>query len=170
MLENNIGGYARGYNLAGLMHLRQCSDLAGFRDATALSKIPEVERKQWQSLWAEIDALFDLRNVSGQQEVESQRSLDKAIAGFRSAIRLAPDHADSHCRLGYALIRKDKLDEASAAYREAIRLKPDDAEGHYGLGNALKGQGKLDDAIAEYRAAIRLKPDHAAAHCNLGRL
>ena len=94
--------------------------------------------------------------------------LDEAIAGYRSAIRLAPDHADSHCRLGNALIRKDKLDEASAAYREAIRLKPDDAEGHYGLGNALKGQGKLDDAIAEYREAIRLKPDHAEAHCNLG--
>ena len=166
--KTTIGGYARGYNVGGLLHLKECSDLGGFRDATALSKIPEAERKQWQSLWAEIDALFDLRNVSGQQEVESQRFLDKAIAGFRSAIRLAPDHADSHCRLGNALIRKGKLDEAIAAYREAIRLKPDHAEAHYSLGNALKGQGKLDEAVAEYREAIRLKPDHAEAHCNLG--
>ena len=170
--KTTICAYARGYNVGGLMHLKECSDLAGFRDATALSKIPEAERKQWQSLWAEIDALFDIIDAMTRHdlgnEVESQRMLDKAIAGFRSAIRLAPDHADSHCRLGNALIRKDKLDEASAAYREAIRLKPDDAEGHYGLGNALKGQGKLDDAIAEYREAIRLKPDHAEAHCNLG--
>jgi len=152
--------------------LKECSDLAGFRDAAALSRLPEPERKQWQSLWAEIDALDGIYGAMTRHdlgnEVQSQSLLDKAIAGFRSAIRLAPDHADSHCRLGNALIRKDKLDEASAAFREAIRLKPDDAEGHYGLGNALKGQGRLDDAIAEYREAIRLKPDHAEAHCNLG--
>ncbi len=94
--------------------------------------------------------------------------LVKAIAGSRSAIRLAPDHADSYCRLGNNLMWKYKLDEAVAAYREAIRLKPDDAEGHYGLGNALKGQGKLDEAVAESREAIRLMPDHAEAHGNLG--
>ena len=35
------------------MHLKECRDLAGFRDATALAKLPEAERKQWQSLWAE---------------------------------------------------------------------------------------------------------------------
>ena len=62
--------------LGALVHLKECSDLAGFRDATALAKIPEAERKQWQSLWAEIDALFDICASSTQHdpgnEVESQ--------------------------------------------------------------------------------------------------
>ena len=76
MLESTIGGYARGYNVGGLRHLKECSDLAGFRDATALSKIPEAERKQWQSLWAEIDALFDLREAIGSNELgkEAERN------------------------------------------------------------------------------------------------
>jgi tetratricopeptide (TPR) repeat protein len=33
-------------------------DLAGIRDAEALAKLPEAERKQWQALWAEVDALL----------------------------------------------------------------------------------------------------------------
>ena len=97
--------------------MKECSDLAGFRYATALSKIPEAERKQWQALWAEIEAYFDIVAATTMNELgkesERQRLLVKAIAGARSAIRLAPDHADSHCRLGNNLMLKYKLDEAS---------------------------------------------------------
>ena len=152
------------------MHLRQSNDLAGIHDATALAKLPEPERKEWQSLWAEFEALQKIQNAMYMQMLgrQAQAMLDEAIAGYREAIRLKPEFAEGHQGLGNALNRQGKLDEAIASYREAIRLHPDYAEAHYGLGNALKGQGKLDDAIAEYRAAIRLKLDHAEAHCNLG--
>jgi serine/threonine-protein kinase len=33
-------------------------DLAGVRDPEALTKLPETERKDWQTLWAEVDALL----------------------------------------------------------------------------------------------------------------
>ncbi|MFI5461338.1 MAG: hypothetical protein ACHRXM_38540 [Isosphaerales bacterium] len=36
-----------------LQHCKACSDLAGVRDAKALAKLPEAERKEWQALWAE---------------------------------------------------------------------------------------------------------------------
>jgi hypothetical protein len=34
------------------------SDLASVRDPEPLAKLPEAERKQWQALWAEVDALI----------------------------------------------------------------------------------------------------------------
>jgi tetratricopeptide (TPR) repeat protein len=39
-----------------LQHWKQDSDLAGVREADALAKLPEGERKQWQALWADVDA------------------------------------------------------------------------------------------------------------------
>jgi hypothetical protein len=41
-----------------LKHWKVDTDLAGIRDADALAKLPEVERKDWQALWAEVDALL----------------------------------------------------------------------------------------------------------------
>jgi hypothetical protein len=34
-------------------------DLAGVRDVSALTKLPEVERRHWEALWAEVKTLLD---------------------------------------------------------------------------------------------------------------
>jgi hypothetical protein len=36
---------------------RETPDLAGIRDPEALAKLPEAERRSWQALWAEVEAL-----------------------------------------------------------------------------------------------------------------
>jgi len=94
--------------------------------------------------------------------------LDGAIAEFRQALRLKPDHPEVQNYLGAVLGDKGDLDGAIAEFRQALRLKPDDPEAHYNLGNALGRKGDLDGAIAEYRQALRLEPDHFGAHNNLG--
>jgi hypothetical protein len=33
-------------------------DLAGTRDAAALAKLPQAERKEWEAFWAEVKALL----------------------------------------------------------------------------------------------------------------
>ena len=38
--------------------LEEDTDLAGIRDKQELAKLPEAERKEWQSLWADVDALL----------------------------------------------------------------------------------------------------------------
>ena len=40
------------------------ADLADVRDPDALAKLPEAERKAWQSLWADVDAF--LAKVKGK--------------------------------------------------------------------------------------------------------
>jgi hypothetical protein len=45
--------------------MRQCQtagDLAGIRARDTLARLPEEERKQWERLWFDVDAL--LRRVS----------------------------------------------------------------------------------------------------------
>jgi hypothetical protein len=41
-----------------LDHWKVDTDLAGIGDAEPLAKVPEVERRDWQALWAEVDALL----------------------------------------------------------------------------------------------------------------
>jgi tetratricopeptide (TPR) repeat protein len=94
--------------------------------------------------------------------------LDGAIAEFRQALRLKPDHPEVQNYLGAVLGDKGDLDGAIAEFRQALRLKPDDPEAHYNLGNALSRKGDLAGAIAEYRQALHLKPDYPEAHYYLG--
>ena len=41
-----------------LYHWKADTDLAGIREADALAKLPEAERKEWQTLWADVDAML----------------------------------------------------------------------------------------------------------------
>ena len=100
---------------------------------------------------------------------EADETLEAAAAAWRSVIRLKPDDANAHHRLGDALLDQGKLDEAIAELQAAaIRLKPDDALAHRCLGHALQRQGKPDQAIVEFRAAIQLAPDDPSSHYKLG--
>ena len=40
-----------------MRHWLKDEDLAGVRDPESLSKLPEAERKDWQMLWEEVEAL-----------------------------------------------------------------------------------------------------------------
>jgi hypothetical protein len=49
---------ARAQVVQTLQHWKLDTDLAGVRDAIALAKLPEAERKEWQALWADVEALL----------------------------------------------------------------------------------------------------------------
>src|SRR5262249_26406962 len=40
-----------------LQHWQQDADLISVRDPAALAKLPEAERREWEALWADVDAL-----------------------------------------------------------------------------------------------------------------
>ncbi len=49
--------------------------------------------------------------------------MDDAVAAYREAVQLKPDHSEAHNNLGAALQALGQMEEANAAYREAIRLQ-----------------------------------------------
>ncbi|MBS0311506.1 MAG: tetratricopeptide repeat protein, partial [Proteobacteria bacterium] len=98
----------------------------------------------------------------------AQGALDEAIARYRQAIALQPNHANAHYNLGNALKEQGRMDEAIASYRKAVALTPNYAQLHSNLGDALQTQGRLDEAIASYRKALRLDSNLVEVHYNLG--
>ena len=101
--------------------------------------------------------------------MSEQGKLEGAIAEYREAIRLKPDHPIAHTNLGLVLHRQGKLGEAIVEYREALRLNPEQPKAHVGLGALLcDAQRDFEGAVAEFREAIRLEPDDPEAHGNLG--
>jgi WD40 repeat protein len=50
-----------------LAHWKEGTDLAGIRDEKELARLPEEERKEWQSLWTDVDVLLtQIREVTRQ--------------------------------------------------------------------------------------------------------
>ncbi len=88
---------------------------------------------------------------------------DECITEFEQAVRLAPENAWCHNRLGFALAwRGGREDEAIAQFREAIRLDPNIGWSHYFLAVGLERKGRLDEAVDEFREAARLLPEKRA--------
>ena len=49
---------AKAFIVQTLKHWQDDADLAGIRDTGLLAKLPEAQRKAWQSLWADVEALL----------------------------------------------------------------------------------------------------------------
>jgi Flp pilus assembly protein TadD len=94
--------------------------------------------------------------------------LDEAIMHFTEALRINPQLADVHNKLGTAFFRRGKLDKAIEHLTESLRIEPHSADSHSKLGIAFFQQGKLDKAVIHFNEALRIKPDSATVHCNLG--
>jgi eukaryotic-like serine/threonine-protein kinase len=92
-----------------------------------------------------------------------QHRWDESIAEFEQAVRLAPENAWCHNRLGFTLAWKGGHDdEAIAQFREAVRLDANIGWSHYFLAVALERKGCLDEAVDEFREAARLLPEKRA--------
>lgn len=101
----------------------------------------------------------------------------QAIEAFQEAIKLDPDLAEAHFRLGLTYDALGQQQEAEEAYKKAVETykkyldseeNHNDAEAHYNLGQTYAGLHVYSEAVREYRQAVRLKPDDAAIHYDLG--
>lgn len=83
---------------------------------------------------------------------------DRAANLLRQAVAQAPDDADAHNLLGFALRWQGKLDEAFASYGRALKLKPDHLGAHEYVGIAHLIAGQPDKAREHLAALERLCP------------
>jgi len=100
---------------------------------------------------------------------------EQAAAAFEEAIRLRPDLAEAHLRLGMAYSALEKKDEADDAYKKAIQQykkivesNPKDAESFFNLGEAHSLLHQDEEAARAFRQATRLKSDDEEAFYQLG--
>jgi len=91
---------------------------------------------------------------------------------FRIALKLAPDHADSHTSLAMLLTNQGRHEEALKHYRLAVEATPDNAIRRNNLAGGLVALGRIDEAIEVIRNALagQDRSGDDLLHANLGRL
>ena len=101
----------------------------------------------------------------------------QALEMFQQAVKLDPEFAEAHFRLGLTHDALGQQQEAETAYRKAVETykkylavdeNEKDAEAHYNLGQTYSGLHLYSEAVREYREATELKPDDAAIYYDLG--
>ena len=98
-----------------------------------------------------------------------QGDLAGAVASFKNALAIDPQHVAAHLNLGITLSDQGDLVDAVASYKRALAIDPQHAAGvHFNLGIALCNQGDLAGAVASYTRALTIDPQHVDAHGNLG--
>ena len=100
---------------------------------------------------------------------------EQAVQAFQEAIRLQPDLAEAHLRLGMAYAALDKKTEAEESYKKAIELykkltqsDSKDADAFFNLGEAYSFLHRDEEAARAYRQATKLKDDDEEAFYQLG--
>jgi tetratricopeptide (TPR) repeat protein len=95
---------------------------------------------------------------------------DRAMAAYRRAIEIAPDHAPARVNLGRLLHEAGDRAAAEREYRQALAANPKEAIAAFNLGVVLEDLGRPREAIAAYEQAIAADSLHADAHFNASRL
>jgi tetratricopeptide (TPR) repeat protein len=104
--------------------------------------------------------LNDYSYVRAGNEFYRQGDADNAIAEYREALKLNPDNAEAHQKLGFLLYNvKDDPQQGMAHLRRAIALDSHNACAHYDLGLALLYQQKIEEALPHLATAQQLMPD-----------
>ena len=99
--------------------------------------------------------LNDYSYVRAGNEFFKHDEPDNAIAEYNQALKINPNNAEAHRKLGFLLYNVKKLHEQGMAhYYKSLRINPGDPYIHYDLGMALLHQGKLDQAIKHLSQAL----------------
>ncbi len=94
----------------------------------------------------------------------------EAIGEYEKAVRLCPDFADLHTKLGTLLRQSGDLMQALVHYQAAIHARPSYLPAHILLGVTLLAQGDLDRAEAAWDGALKIDPTSTVAKMYLRML
>ena len=101
-----------------------------------------------------VDALNNLGTLSYEGG-----HLEDAIALFRHAVELHPDHMLCHFNLGSALEENGHDDQARRHLRRAVQLDPEHADAQYNLAFACDKLGAYVEARRHWQRYLELDPD-----------
>lgn len=102
------------------------------------------------------DAQALFRRGAGMQKAGQ---LAPAVAAYRSAVLLAPDHADALHNLAAALAAMGRHADAAAAWERLARLRPGDADTVAGLASALLADRRPHEALLALAACAGQPPE-----------
>jgi len=90
-----------------------------------------------------------------------------AVAHLIALVRLRPEDAAAHRRLGGAYLSLNDTRRAVEAFRHAVALEPGNARGQNNLGQALLQIGEVAEAMPYFERALTLSPEYVIANYNV---
>lgn len=96
--------------------------------------------------------------------------VSEQIERLREAIKISPNHADMHYRLGLLFKNRGQLEDAVEQFREATTINPTYMKALVKLGLTLADLDRTDEAIDVLRRAMDVHPDYLDLHYQLGLL
>ncbi|MGH9660794.1 MAG: tetratricopeptide repeat protein, partial [Bryobacteraceae bacterium] len=90
------------------------------------------------------------------EALEAQERYAEAAAEYRRILKIAPQVAGIHYRLGRALVRIGSDDEALRAFAQEVETNPSDAPALAQMGEIHSRKGETDEAIGRFAQAIEL--------------
>src|SRR5215472_11301524 len=114
------------------------------------------------------------RHLAAAEAHESQGSYSEAIQEYQQVLRLEPERAAIHYRIGRSLMGRfwqrqtqEDLAAAEKEFSEELRLHPDNANAAYELGEMRRKSRQNEDAQKYFEQAIQHYPDFAEAQLGL---
>jgi tetratricopeptide (TPR) repeat protein len=96
--------------------------------------------------------------------LELKGDFKEATEWFRRAIKLKPQNAENHGKLGHILAKQGRLDEARRCYESALECSEGDlSEIYLGLGCVLRSLEQFLKALECFEKAFELNPELEAA-------
>jgi tetratricopeptide (TPR) repeat protein len=93
---------------------------------------------------------------------------DEAIAMFRQALALAPQHPEARIALAGQLLQNDELEQSRRLYESISVELPDRVEGWLGLGKIDLRLGNNEAALASLKRAVAVGGSFGEVHFALG--
>ncbi len=109
-----------------------------------------------------------VRYFTSALKLHESGDLDKAIAGYRTALAFKPDDATAHTNIGVALFAQGKLADATTMQQAAVKLDPTSSISFNNLGVVLNAQHRYLEAVEAYARACALDPSKSSAFSNHG--
>ncbi len=145
---------------AATWHLRRAqAHMQAHRDGEALQELASALREDDMNIEAHVLTGFLLDRAG---------DIEAAIAQYRRALEIDPDHVTACNNLGHALARQGEADEAEALYRRALQWNPWHALACNNLGWLSMEHGRLEEAVGAFTQEITAEPNHARGHYHLG--
>jgi len=103
------------------------------------------------------------RHLERAHAYQESGQTEKALIELQSALKLAPQSADTNLRIGTLLENNEKYEEALFYFEEALRLDPANEDGALGVARLLRFQetDRADELVAK---VLERNPRSARAH------
>ncbi|MCA9234649.1 MAG: tetratricopeptide repeat protein [Planctomycetales bacterium] len=104
---------------------------------------------------------FQIRVIAGNSAVcERRQQWDAAMKLLQEWVKLDPDSAPAHQRLGVVLFRSGKPDEAYKEFAEVREINPDANHPSVFMGQLFNQADEKDKARAAFEKAYKAEPDN----------